>query len=188
MEKGWSMMIAVGFHKISRAPVAPFESIWVELQVLQQRKNMSYSSSPTDFVSCKRRMSRFSTQMLSRRVLCLDLLLSPLIFHVIIFIMMSWGVDWDTLLWVSISSLSWACSSLLPWWVDVQICSLDAWIHGRYIWAQRLCLRRSLILRWILWYSRWKLYAHFWVVLLGCFAVPFFWRPPSEEWNCKTSQ
>jgi hypothetical protein len=59
-------------------------------------------------------MSGFSTQMQSRRVLCLDLPLSPHIFHVMIFIMTSHVVDGDILLWVSGYVLSWAYSFLPP--------------------------------------------------------------------------
>jgi len=91
MEKGWSMMALSGFQKIVRPLAAPFEYVWMELQVFQQHWKMSSTSSLVHFLSYKRRMYGFSTWMLSWRVLCFHLPLSHVIFQVIIFIMTSWG-------------------------------------------------------------------------------------------------
>jgi hypothetical protein len=37
LEKGWSIMIVAGFHRMARPPATPFESMWMELKFLQHR-------------------------------------------------------------------------------------------------------------------------------------------------------
>jgi hypothetical protein len=86
VEKGSLRVTVLGFHKMANPPDAPVESVCMDSHPCQLLWNMISASGPAHFVSCSSRMSGFSARIESRRILCLDLPLSPLMFQVMIFI------------------------------------------------------------------------------------------------------
>jgi hypothetical protein len=86
-------MTVAGFHRMARPPTH-------HLSQCEWSCNSSSISEifpllrPQDILfPIKGECSEFSARILSRRVLCLDIPFSPLMFQVMIFIMMSWVGD-----------------------------------------------------------------------------------------------
>jgi hypothetical protein len=86
VEKGSLRVTVLGFHKMANPPDTPVESVCMDSHPCQLLWNMISTSGLAHFISYSSRMSGFSTQIESRRILCLDLPLSPLMFPMIIFI------------------------------------------------------------------------------------------------------
>lgn len=161
MDKGWSIVTVVGFHRIANPLVSLVKSVWRDSHPLQQRWEIVSSCAPTHLVSCNGRTFGFSARIHSWRVLYLDLPLSPLMFQVMIFIMMIGEVGGGIPSRSFEPGMSWAWSSLLLWWAGGQIYGLIFCFPVGRAFSLRMGLWLCLPVQWILLWNQWTPYEPF---------------------------